>query len=140
MYFHSSDQWCLAAFLSFGDIFSVTHASLSPSSFLFLNFSSFHTFILSKLCFVLNLLRFIIDSLSVERNHVLVRVSLVGGPSERKLPPRALQEVRLIYLFHRSYASFTRVFSVIQVFLNRCGWSKTNGILNITKYINKYNK
>ncbi|KAI3364478.1 hypothetical protein L3Q82_011270 [Scortum barcoo] len=35
---------------------------------------------------------FIIDSLSVERNHVLVRVSLVGGPTERKLPPRALQE------------------------------------------------
>ncbi|XP_045917373.1 protein broad-minded [Micropterus dolomieu] len=35
---------------------------------------------------------FIIDSLSVERNHVLVRVSVVGGPSERKLPPRALQE------------------------------------------------
>ncbi|XP_068433515.1 protein broad-minded isoform X2 [Clinocottus analis] len=34
----------------------------------------------------------IIDNLSVERNHVLVRVSLVGGPSERKLPPRALQE------------------------------------------------
>uniref|UniRef100_A0A8C4GKS5 Protein broad-minded n=1 Tax=Dicentrarchus labrax TaxID=13489 RepID=A0A8C4GKS5_DICLA len=37
-------------------------------------------------------LEFIIDSLSVERNHVLVRVSVVGGPSERKLPPRALQE------------------------------------------------
>ncbi|KAM7396009.1 hypothetical protein PAMA_007339 [Pampus argenteus] len=35
---------------------------------------------------------FIIDSLSVERNHVLVRVSSVGGPSERRLPPRALQE------------------------------------------------
>ncbi|KAM4632881.1 protein broad-minded [Polymixia lowei] len=35
---------------------------------------------------------FIIDSLSVERNHVLVRVSVVGGPSERRLPPRALQE------------------------------------------------
>ncbi|KAL6096154.1 tbc1d32 [Pungitius sinensis] len=35
---------------------------------------------------------FIIDNLSVERNHVLVRVSVVGGPSERKLPPRALQE------------------------------------------------
>lgn len=29
----------------------------------------------------------------MERNHVLVRVSVVGGPSERKLPPRALQEV-----------------------------------------------
>ncbi|XP_056283570.1 protein broad-minded isoform X2 [Pseudoliparis swirei] len=36
--------------------------------------------------------KLIIDNLSVERNHVLVRVSLVGGPSERKLPPRALQE------------------------------------------------
>lgn len=35
----------------------------------------------------------IIDSLSVERNHVLVRVSVVGGPSERRLPPRDLQEV-----------------------------------------------
>ncbi|XP_037607377.1 protein broad-minded isoform X1 [Sebastes umbrosus] len=35
---------------------------------------------------------FIIDNVSVERNHVLVRVSVVGGPSERKLPPRALQE------------------------------------------------
>ncbi|XP_070782053.1 protein broad-minded [Enoplosus armatus] len=35
---------------------------------------------------------FIIDGLSVERNHVLVRVGAVGGPSERKLPPRALQE------------------------------------------------
>ncbi|GLD49786.1 protein broad-minded-like protein [Lates japonicus] len=35
---------------------------------------------------------FIIDSLSVERNHVLVRVSVEGGPSERRLPPRALQE------------------------------------------------
>ncbi|XP_068564606.1 protein broad-minded isoform X2 [Cebidichthys violaceus] len=34
----------------------------------------------------------IIDSLSVERTHVLVRVGVVGGPSERKLPPRALQE------------------------------------------------
>ncbi|CAJ1077981.1 protein broad-minded isoform X2 [Xyrichtys novacula] len=36
--------------------------------------------------------KFIIDSLSLERNHVLVRVGVVGGPSERKLPPRALQE------------------------------------------------
>uniref|UniRef100_A0A671V4Z7 Protein broad-minded n=1 Tax=Sparus aurata TaxID=8175 RepID=A0A671V4Z7_SPAAU len=35
---------------------------------------------------------FIIDGLSVERNHVLVRASVVGGPSERTLPPRALQE------------------------------------------------
>ncbi|KAM4522649.1 protein broad-minded isoform 1-T2 [Odontesthes bonariensis] len=34
----------------------------------------------------------IIDSLSVDRNHVLVRVGVVGGPSERRLPPRALQE------------------------------------------------
>ncbi|CAL8316051.1 unnamed protein product [Lota lota] len=34
----------------------------------------------------------ILDALSVERNHVLVRVCAVGGPSERRLPPRALQE------------------------------------------------
>ncbi|KAM6915461.1 protein broad-minded [Xenentodon cancila] len=34
----------------------------------------------------------IIDSLSVERNHVLVRVNVVGGPSERRLPSRVLQE------------------------------------------------
>lgn len=36
---------------------------------------------------------FIIDCLSVERNHVLVRIAVLGGPSERKLPARALQEV-----------------------------------------------
>ncbi|XP_057678869.1 protein broad-minded isoform X3 [Corythoichthys intestinalis] len=35
---------------------------------------------------------FIIDSLSVERNHVLVRMAVIGGPSERKLPPRTLQQ------------------------------------------------
>uniref|UniRef100_A0A672S848 Protein broad-minded-like n=1 Tax=Sinocyclocheilus grahami TaxID=75366 RepID=A0A672S848_SINGR len=36
---------------------------------------------------------FIIDGLSVERNHILVRIGTVGGPSERRLPPRALQKV-----------------------------------------------
>uniref|UniRef100_A0A2K5RDT7 Protein broad-minded n=1 Tax=Cebus imitator TaxID=2715852 RepID=A0A2K5RDT7_CEBIM len=35
---------------------------------------------------------FIIDGLSVERNHVLVRINLVGGPLERILPPRMLEE------------------------------------------------
>ncbi|XP_051511088.1 protein broad-minded isoform X2 [Myxocyprinus asiaticus] len=35
---------------------------------------------------------FIIDGLSVERNHILVRIGAVGGPSERRLPPRALQK------------------------------------------------
>ncbi|XP_058525155.1 protein broad-minded [Ochotona princeps] len=35
---------------------------------------------------------FIIDGLSVERNHVLVRISLVGGPLERILPPRMLEK------------------------------------------------
>ncbi|KAM4712468.1 protein broad-minded isoform 2-T2 [Anableps anableps] len=34
----------------------------------------------------------IIDSLSVERNHVLVRVNVMGGPTERRLPSRALEE------------------------------------------------
>ncbi|KAI7800130.1 putative protein broad-minded, partial [Triplophysa rosa] len=35
---------------------------------------------------------FIIDGLSVERSHILVRIGAVGGPSERRLPPRALQK------------------------------------------------
>ncbi|XP_065767621.1 protein broad-minded isoform X3 [Muntiacus reevesi] len=35
---------------------------------------------------------FIIDSLSVERNHVLVRLNLIGGPMERILPPRLLEK------------------------------------------------
>lgn len=55
---------------------------------------------MSNLFLLLNLLReFIIDSLSVERNHVLVRVGVVGGPSERKLPPRDLQQVSFALLF-----------------------------------------
>ncbi|XP_016009348.2 protein broad-minded isoform X2 [Rousettus aegyptiacus] len=35
---------------------------------------------------------FIIDGLSVERNHVLVRMNLIGGPVERILPPRILEK------------------------------------------------
>uniref|UniRef100_A0AAY4BMH9 Protein broad-minded n=1 Tax=Denticeps clupeoides TaxID=299321 RepID=A0AAY4BMH9_9TELE len=35
---------------------------------------------------------FIIDGLSVERNHILVRMSIIGGPSERRLPPRVLHK------------------------------------------------
>ncbi|XP_043540238.1 protein broad-minded isoform X2 [Chiloscyllium plagiosum] len=35
---------------------------------------------------------FIIDGLSVERNQILVRMNLIGGPSERVLPPRVLQK------------------------------------------------
>ncbi|XP_069462707.1 protein broad-minded isoform X2 [Ambystoma mexicanum] len=35
---------------------------------------------------------FIIDGLSVERNHILVRMNLVGGPLERILPPRLLHQ------------------------------------------------
>ncbi|XP_021150133.2 protein broad-minded isoform X1 [Columba livia] len=35
---------------------------------------------------------FIIDALSVERNHVLVRINLIGGPQERILPSRVLDE------------------------------------------------
>lgn len=38
---------------------------------------------------------FIIDALSVERNHVLVRINLIGGPQERILPSRVLDEVRI---------------------------------------------
>ncbi|XP_078256304.1 protein broad-minded isoform X2 [Rhinoraja longicauda] len=39
-----------------------------------------------------NLGDFIIDGLSVERNHILIRMELVGGASERVLPPRVLQK------------------------------------------------
>ncbi|XP_064454128.1 protein broad-minded isoform X2 [Mirounga angustirostris] len=35
---------------------------------------------------------FIIDGLSVERNHVLVRINFIGGPMERILPPRVLEK------------------------------------------------
>ncbi|XP_048791639.1 protein broad-minded isoform X2 [Lagopus muta] len=35
---------------------------------------------------------FIVDSLSVERNHVLVRINLIGGPQERILPSRTLDK------------------------------------------------
>ncbi|EHB03981.1 hypothetical protein GW7_15988, partial [Heterocephalus glaber] len=35
---------------------------------------------------------FIIDGLSVERNHVLVRMNLIGGPLERTVPPRTLDK------------------------------------------------
>ncbi|KAJ7408940.1 protein broad-minded isoform X4 [Willisornis vidua] len=35
---------------------------------------------------------FIIDGLSVERNHILVRINLIGGPQERILPLRALDK------------------------------------------------
>ncbi|XP_075780178.1 protein broad-minded isoform X3 [Pelodiscus sinensis] len=35
---------------------------------------------------------FIIDGLSVERNHVLVRINLLGGPMERILPQRVLNK------------------------------------------------
>jgi len=33
----------------------------------------------------------ILDMLSIERNYILVKTFLVGGPSERKLPPRTLE-------------------------------------------------
>lgn len=55
---------------------------------------------MTNLCLSLNLLReFIVDALSVERNHILVRVGVVGGPSERKLPPRDLQQVSAALLY-----------------------------------------
>lgn len=37
---------------------------------------------------------------------MLVRVSVVGGPSERKLPPRALQEVGYALAFHPNLVQF----------------------------------
>lgn len=48
------------------------------------------------LCVILFSRDFIVDSLSVERNHVLVRINLIGGPQERILPSRALDKVRIV--------------------------------------------
>lgn len=47
------------------------------------------------MCLVLFSRDIIIDGLSVERNHVLVRVYLIGGPQERILPQRVLDKVRI---------------------------------------------
>uniref|UniRef100_A0A8C7BNC9 Protein broad-minded n=1 Tax=Neovison vison TaxID=452646 RepID=A0A8C7BNC9_NEOVI len=41
---------------------------------------------------IFGLRNFIIDGLSVERNHVLVRINFIGGPMERILPPRVLEK------------------------------------------------
>ncbi|RMC13057.1 hypothetical protein DUI87_10587 [Hirundo rustica rustica] len=40
---------------------------------------------------------FIIDGLSVERNHVLVRINMIGGPQERILPLRELDKGSGLY-------------------------------------------
>lgn len=48
------------------------------------------------LCVVLFSRDFIVDSLSVERNHVLVRINLIGGPQERILPLRTLDKVIIV--------------------------------------------
>ncbi|XP_063245966.1 protein broad-minded isoform X3 [Prinia subflava] len=40
---------------------------------------------------------FIIDGLSVERNHILVRINLIGGPQERILPLRELDKGSNLY-------------------------------------------
>ncbi|XP_048348015.1 protein broad-minded isoform X2 [Sphaerodactylus townsendi] len=39
-----------------------------------------------------NTREFIIDGLSVERNHILVRINVLGGPTERNLPSRILHK------------------------------------------------
>lgn len=41
----------------------------------------------------------ILDMLSLERNHILVRSYLIGGPSERTLPPRSIDEVSCLNLY-----------------------------------------
>lgn len=66
--------------------------------------SNFYQYIIFVCFFFFNLRReFIIDGLSVERNHVLVRVGVVGGPSERKLPPRDLEPVSYALLLITSW-------------------------------------
>lgn len=38
----------------------------------------------------------VIDALTVERNHILARALMVGGPSERVLPAQTLSSVGIL--------------------------------------------
>lgn len=40
--------------------------------------------------------KFMIDEGVIERNRLLVKCSVLGGPSERQLPPQCLCEVRIL--------------------------------------------
>uniref|UniRef100_A0A3Q3DFD7 Protein broad-minded n=1 Tax=Hippocampus comes TaxID=109280 RepID=A0A3Q3DFD7_HIPCM len=94
----------LIAVNSTAKIRSLFHYEQSHTFGLLLNVlcSSLDSFLLLEsqynICAVLlqsqrdNAASFILDNASLERNHTLVRVAVVGGPSERRLPPRALQE------------------------------------------------
>ena len=44
--------------------------------------------------------KIIVDMLSVERNYILVKTYLVGGPFERVVPPKSLPEVNNVWCFN----------------------------------------
>ena len=54
----------------------------------------------------------ILDMLSVERNYILVRAYVVGGPSERIIPPRCLLEVRRLFIYLQTCI---KLYQIIQV-------------------------
>lgn len=48
---------------------------------------------LEKYIIIVSRTEIVIDMLSVERNYLLVKSHLIGGPNERNIPPRTLAQV-----------------------------------------------
>ena len=49
--------------------------------------------IIKKCVMIVSRTEIVIDMLSVERNYLLVKSHLIGGPNERNIPPRTLAQV-----------------------------------------------
>ncbi|TSP57610.1 Protein broad-minded [Bagarius yarrelli] len=94
---------------------------------------------------------FIIDGLSVDRNHLLVRINVIGGPSERRLPSRALQKgndpypwpifssfpVPACYTLEMSKTSWTKQDSEVSAFLTKEGERDENWMDNCRRHLCK---
>ena len=47
-----------------------------------------------------------VDMLSVERNYLLVKSHLIGGPTERHIPPRTLAQVGIFLVVLKFLSNF----------------------------------
>ena len=52
-------------------------------------------YILFKLCFMYCSEVVVLDALTMERNHIIARAMVTGGPTERNLPPQVLPNVSI---------------------------------------------
>ena len=48
-----------------------------------------------KLCFMYCSEVVVLDALTMERNHIIARAMVTGGPTERNLPPQVLPNVSI---------------------------------------------